>query len=676
MTIQIPDKKKQFIQTNLSDVSGNVWYTKNINFDEQGYAKLSSRSVSIMSNEEDSTFGFVVAIGRTNLVGGAYISTGGNSTKQFTMTLSTASVSVTPDATGAAVPTGSLQNRGVWWQNRWHVTSDVSMFYKDTGGTWTVTGITLTTLFPHPLEVFKSRGTLAVGNGNVVQQYTSAYALTTSGTTPVGAQLTLPTDYTVYALAYSNDRMGIATQISNTLAGQNQEAIFAVWDGLQTSANNIYSVGSDAILAIRPYKSSWVLLTRNGRLLYFNGGGFETLATLPFFFKRYTIDAQSVWADVMTVQADLIYLNIPADINYFGLKQERYMENFVGGILCYDPKVGLYHRYSPSISKLTRLQVSSVDASTNILTITVGTIPPTGNPIMYTDVTTSIGGLTLGTVYYIINLSATTFALATTKALALAGTKIDLTSASASTFFALTLTDYGASRMTYANAVTTMGIQGLAYDHLIFGSYLDNIAGTPKRNLMITIPQFPNRGYLVTPKIESAQVEDIAQSLYIKYRPLKSIDSIIIKYKNKDEIGLPVSTAITSAWTSSTVLTTSADISEAMAYLTTPLNELELEVLSGAGAGQFPQITSITYSAPTYTITLAEAVEGVANGNIANFIINNWKLYKTITSADTENWMQAPIAKSSKFHKFKIILIGVDTTIEELQIVNKTQIPA
>lgn len=197
--------------------------------------------------------------------------------------------------------------------------------------------------------------------------------------------------------------------------------------------------------------------------------------------------------------------------------------------------------------------------------------------------------------------------------------------------------------------------------------------------MCITVPQFSNRGYFITPKLESQGIEDISQSLYIKYKPLKPSDSIIIKYKNKDILGLPVTTpqrTIYSTWTSSTTLTTTGDISEAYAYLQTSGNECECEILNGAGAGQFPQITSITLSTGTYTITVSETVDGVVSGNMCNILIDNWKVFKTVNSGDSENWIQAPISRSSKWHKYKIELRGVETTIEELQVVNKVQIPA
>lgn len=672
--IKIPESNKTFSIPNTSDQSGNIWYTKNINFDEKGYLKLSSRAVSIVSSDEDAHFGYPYSIGRQTLSGNSGVVT---SDYTFQVAIANTGITVTNDGLSADIPVGSVNNRGVWWQNKFHVTTDTSMKSRDgVTGTWASTGVSLTTGYPHPLEVFRNKVQLAVGNGNVVKLFTTAYA---AGT----ADLTIPVDYTVTCLSYQNQRMAIGTQLNATVAGQNQEAYLFIWDGATTAANSMYGVGSDAIMCVKAYKSSWVLLTRNGKLLYFNGGGFETLATLPFFFKKYTVGTSSMVGDIMEIQGDLIYLNLPADINYYGIKQERFLQNFNGGILCFDPAVGLYSRYSASVSKLYSIQSGSANVSTvtGTITATSGTLPQTGNQIMYTsDISNPIGGLTVGTVYYIIRVSSTTFRLAATKANAMAGINITLTStgAAAATFLGLLMVDYGSSKATVSNAVINMGNQNYNYDHLMFGGYFNDYDSTsPYQNLNITIPQFLNRGYFVTPRINSDAVEDNTQKIYIKYKPLNINDSIIIKAKTQDVVGLPVSTeqrGKTCTWTSTTVFTTTADFSEAYTYMQTTGNESECEIISGAGSGSMPQIVSIEYSTGTYTVTLAEEVEGISVGYKSDVLINNWALIGTITSTDIIGHKEFAISIPSKWIKFKIELRGVETTVEELQIISKVQL--
>ena len=666
--IKIP-LQNQYSITNLSDKSGNIYYTKNVNFDEEGYIKQSSRSVAIASKDDLTNFGHVTSIGRSDLSGSAHIVTASVTDHAYEVTMSSGGLSVSGDnTTGGNRPVGSIYNRGVWWKNKWHVTGvDVSNsnnidLYTNTAGTWAkVIAAGFTAAYPHPLEVFKTGDAICVGNANTVKRYDNTYSLTVT--------LTLPTDYTVIGLAFSGSEMGVATQTANTLPGQNQEAQFYKWDGLGTSSGTGYPVGSDAILAIKPYKSSWVILTRNGKLKYFNGGGFQTLATLPFFFKKYPIDSASMFADCITVEEDLIYINVPADIKYFGLKQERFMQNLNGGILCYDPKVGLYHRYSPSISKMVQIDVSSADTTNDILNCSSANVIPTGNPILYSG-GNSIGGLTKGTVYYVIRHTSGTFSLATTKSNALDGMKVNITSSNNATFLGVTLTDYGASQSVYGTAVGLMGNQDYQYDHLMFGNYSYNTSLTAKEILCLTVPQFPNISYYVTAKSIAQSLEDVNQVIYIKNKPLKTNDVITVKYKDKDILGLPVTTpqlGLGFTVTSSTTLTTTADISEAYTYLNADtINQLELEITSGAGAGQLSQITSIAYNAGTYTVTLTDELDGVANGNACNVIIDNWKKLGTITSANNDKgWEEFAVATNSKWILYKVIMKGVGITIEE-----------
>lgn len=676
--IKIPTNSKDFTQTNRSDQDGNIWYTKNINFDEKGYIKLSSRAVSLVSDDTtnggNANFGYPYSIGRRTLNGDFYIVT-----SDYVLTLGMASTGITisNDGLGATIPVGSVNNRGTWWLNKFHVTTNTSMKSKDgVTGTWASTGVTLTAGYPHPLEVFRNKLQLAVGDKNTVQLFTTGYA---AGT----ATLTLPIDYNVTGLAYQNQKMAVATQLDTSVSGQYQDAFLFVWDGATVSANAGYGVGSDAIIQVVAYKSSWALLTRNGKLLYFNGGGFETLATFPFFFKKYYVDAASMIGDIMTVSGDLIYLNIPADITYTGIKQERFLQNFNGGILCYDPSIGVYHRYSSSMSHLYPVQSgsASINATTDLITATSGTLPETGNPVMYTsDISNQIGGLVVGTVYYMIRVSPTTFRLATTRSNAVNGIYIDLTStgAAGATFLALDLVDYGTDKTIITNAVGFVGAKNFMYDHLIFGGYASDFATTSLfKYLNVTIPNFSNRGYFVTPSLNSNSVEDNIIKFTTKYKPLNTNDQIIIKAKAGDVIGLPVTTeqrGITCTWTSSTVFTTTANLSEVSTYLSDSTKECEVEIMNGAGAGQMAQISTISLNSGTYTITLAEEIEGAASGRKCGVIIDNWKKLDTITSADTLGYKETTYNIPSKWTKFKFELRGVETTIEEVQFNNQTQL--
>lgn len=680
---KIPSQQdKKFTITNTSDVSGNIWYTKNINFDEDGYIKLSSRSVALQTEVDNSDFDIPLSFGRTGV--SSFLTPTADKLWKLNYTLSgglTSSIDSDTGTPGGAFDFGSF---GTWWQNRWYVTTATGLYYKS-GSTWTNTSITATTSgVAHPIEVFRNRQTLVIGNGNAVIQINTSHALSTL------AQLTLPADYEVLGIKYSNNKVGIITKLSSTASEQNQEAYFFVWDGISASAGSGFPVGSDNIICMAPYKSSWVILTRTGQLLFFNGGGFSELASLPYYSSGAIPgdSANKIAAgDPMQAEGDVIYINMNNDLSTFGKYQEVYMENFPAGIICYDPKVGLYHRYGPSISRLKTASVAqaSVDTTTGLLTAGSAVIPETGNPVIYIyNPTTLIGGLTTGTVYYVIRVTTSSFKLATTKQNAIDGVWITPTSqGAASNYFAfLDVKDYGIAYSDLRSGATSMVSYSTDIaDHLIFGGeYWDYNSTTANGVACLTVPYFPNIGYIVTSKLESDNIEDNFVKLYIKYRPLDTGDSITLKYKDEDLMGVPISSPQRNTsntvgnWTSSTTFTTTASISH-IKTLVDAGGEIECEILAGAGAGQMSQITSITGTS-TFTVTLADEIDGAASGSVCAFILNNWKALGSVTTADTKGYKEFPFATVSKAVKIKVILKGVGVTVEELQVLNKTHLPS
>lgn len=676
--IKIPAKDKKFSQPNTSDMFGNLWYTKNINLDEEGYIKLSPRTVSIVSQEDNADVGRVTSFGRNT---SGFYAVGSNDALLITSTPTSLSTIADP---GASCPTTfSDDSNGVYWQNRWYATTATALWYKTiSSGAWTNTGITFSNTADHTLEVFRNKESLCVSDGNTVKLINTSHSVTVT--------LTIPADYEIIGLSFNKDQIGITTKLSDVADSQNQEAYFFTWDGganLSSStalANSGYPVGSDTICGITPYKSSWVLLTRSGELKYFNGAGFQTLATLPFYYQNMVwgdSGNREMFGDSMQVDGEVIYINISAQLNTYGKKHEEYLVNYPTGILCYDPKVGIYHRYAPSISKASMLTVTdaNVDITNNILTKTAGTIPETGNPVKYTSQAgAEIGGLVVEEVYYITKLNSTQFKLATTRQNAIDAINIDITSTGSTNnyFLALDLVDFGANKAGRTGAVALTGKFNALYENVIFsGDYTDSNSIEKYETICLSVDGFENRGYFVTPKISSDDIEDNNQKCLIKHRPLNTGDSIIVKYKDRDVIGIPVSTpqsSIRCSWTDSNTFTTTADLLEVYAFINSNNGECECEITAGAGAGQMAQISSISYLSGTYTVNLAEEILGAASGNYCDIIIDNWKKIGEITSSNSLGYQEFPIEKPSKWLKIKVELRGVDVAIEELQILNKS----
>lgn len=677
---KIPNTDKKYSQPNNSDLFGNIYYSKNLNFDEEGYIKLSPRAVSLVNSEDNTDFNIPVAFGRKQ-TGEFEVAT---TEDPFEIQINDGQgieANLDDDNDDDAPPAFDFDSHGKWWQNRWYVTDATLLMYKTlSGGNWTDTAISLTSAVRHPLEVFRNRVTMCVGNGNVVKQINTSHSETTN--------LTLPAEFQVTSLAYNNNRMAVATKMADTTSGVtgiNSEAYFFVWDGTTSSAGQLFGVGSDFIVHVVPYKSSFLLLTRTGLGLYFNGGGFDPLFELPVYFT------DAVWGDsvnpetlgdTMVVDGDIVYININNATERYGRKGEEVLPNAPGGVMCYDPKVGLYHRWSPSISKAYRVTVatSGTNTSTNVLTASAGTIASTGSPVKYIyNPGDKIGGLTIGKVYYCIKLTSSTFQLAETRQEAMNGVAIDLTSAASSNnyFLHVELKDYGASYMQRTGAVALSEVPDLALDSIVFGGeYQDSATTGGIEHLCFTVKEFQNIGYYVTPKITSQTVLDTYKNGFIRHFPLKDEEYIEVKMKTKEYVGLPVTTPQHGdhcTWSGTNELYTSADLAEAKAYLDAG-GELECEITAGAGAGQMAQILSMGFGNDTYSLVLDEEIEGVEAGDICDVLIENWqKLYRITSTEQKQGYSEVATGENNKSTgaKFKVIMKGSDIKIEETNLPNE-----
>lgn len=675
--IRIPNPTWQ--QSNKSDKFGNLSATRCINLDQEGYVKLSSRAMSVYT-EDSSAPGFDSQIGRIITIGryGDGDFTSVTSDSNHDIDLSSTVVDGVEDEE-ASNPSYTVNSWGAFWQNRWYVTTATTLAYKAISGgptgAWTANAVTgLTSGVTHALEVFKNRNTLCITDANVVRQYDTSHS--------AGTAVTLPSDYEAIALAYSNYRMGIITRLASTLEGQGTDAYFFVWDGSSTSASMGIPIGSDAAVAIVAYKGSWVILTRTGQLLFFNGGGFDELAAFPFYYSTY------VWGDfinkvalgqIMWVEGDVIYINVAFNMDQYGRFLESYLPYCPSGIWAYDPKVGLYHRYAPSQSYLNTLTVTSggVNTTTNVLTANSGTVPSTGSMVRYADAGgTPITGLKEYHDYFVIKLSSTTFSLAETYDAALLGAAIDITSTGAATnsFLSLEMLDFNAVDINNSGALTVVGTYDQWGDHMIFGSDVYDYDSTNAwQHYMVTVPNAPNRGYFVTAKIYSQGTTDTQQKLVLRHKLLQDGDMIVIKEKHTDLFGLPTSTRRATngvTWTAQNAFYTTADIEEVYDAWTAG-HAIEVEVLSGAGAGAMAEISDITYASGTYAVTLNEDIPYVIGGRVANVQFDNFKEYARVTvDNQKDGYVDCPIGLSSKWSMYKVELRGVNTTIEDVTLVS------
>lgn len=116
-------------------------------------------------------------------------------------------------------------------------------------------------------------------------------------------------------------------------------------------------------------------------------------------------------------------------------------------------------------------------------------------------------------------------------------------------------------------------------------------------------------GYFVTTKIFSQNIQDTWQSVFLRYKKLlDSSDSFVVKYRLQEVA--PVEGTIT--WTSTGAFTSTADLS------TFAVGD-EVEILNGTGGGKCAHILTISYSNPTYTVTLDDTFTGATGTAKARF---------------------------------------------------------
>jgi hypothetical protein len=676
--IQLPNPTWK--QTNTSDKFGSIVYGKNIDHDETGYISLSPRSVNIfddagtVDNVSNPGFDYPVAFGRYD--SGDFRLATTDTAFEISISDTGKSIEITNDSSGSSEPSLSIYSHGVWWQNKWHVSTATNIRSQTSTSDWSTDLISNFTNNNrrHYLEVFASRNKLCATDGNTVKQYNDDYTASTT--------LTIPADYEAVGLAYNNSTMGVITRLGNDSAGQNTEARFYAWNGSSTGAQSDAGVGSIACLGITPYQSTFVVLNSNGQLLKWLGGGFQTLATFPFWTSKTSLNvltAINTKGNVLSVDGDIIYINFGFNSDGYGKKGEEYLQNNPSGIWCYDPTVGLYHRYSYSNTKVYMHTIleANVNTTTDVFT-TSTTIPTTGNPVIMP--TATLGGLEVAKIYYVIRLTSTTFKLAETKQDAIDGNWIDITSASVSNILWMyDLVDYGTSYSRNVGAIAQFGDSAKVYRDLLFGASIKDTAMSDTVALCMVVPFLENRGYFVIPKIFKGEQKTNITKITIKHSPLDTGDAIIVKTKMRSYVRIPtVSPNDASSnwltWTSSTTATTNTDLSEVKEAFDDG-EAMELELTAGIGAGQLIKITNITENAGTYTITVEDEVVGYTSGRRSYFVIDNWKYWGSVdVDTQKEGIFELAINDTSKSPQIKIELRGYETKIEDILINDKSLI--
>lgn len=663
MTRHIPlQNTKQWSQLNSGDIFGNVFSTRNIDFDKEGYLKLAKRPTAIVNNV--SNFSAVTSITPSAINTSLYniMTSGRPHTLSLDLTLT--------DIYAVSVGEGSLNYDVVPWQSYIYA-SQATKFSYYTGSGWTGNLGSLTTGKPHPLCVLETFNYLAIGDGNAVKLYDTTHTLYTT--------LTIPLDLEVRWIRYNAGNLYIGTK---HLGGGN--AMLFVWNGIGTAAQSAYPIDGSFVFSGCNYNNSIVVMTSTGRLMRFNGGGFDELANLPVYYTPYswygnTPTAGKVINRGMIADGGIIYINLDGSLADTTIR----LANQPSGLWVYDPKVGLYHRAGYATSKTESRTIddsTGINTTTNVITVSSYTAQ-TGTKVLYTcAVSGEAGGLTSKTFYYVIRVSSTELKLALSYNDAVAGTAIDITSqGTTQKLYFHDDDDFGAITNINAGAVCLISdydINDGAYrsmngSRVLFGAYISNDTLSSSIYTLQTLTEGENRGNFVTQRVHSSELKDTWEKIYTKFADIyEGNDKIIVKYRTIDKYKFPIFTFPTSVtWTNTTSFVTTADLS------TVSIGD-EIEILSGSGAGYLAHILDIQEGDSAWIVTIDEAVSVTTNDK-SYISIQNWIKAGIGTSDTIDQILNAVCGKTSKWVQLKFELRGVSQpAIEEIQIINTTNKPS
>lgn len=658
--MKIPGDTKDLIVTNgKSAYAGSIAYTKNIDLSEDGYIKLAAPMCRIMSSEDDGDFGLPLDIFSWRDGDFKVITDDG----MFNFAL--ASLSFTEDDSNSVGVTPTDKSRVVQWVGgNWFLGADDVYDYTGATGN-TVYASRINNQLGY-IEVFVSRNTLVgESSDNILKQYDSSFADTPS-------DLVLPENFVITGSAFSNLMMGIATR-----QGKNRgKAFFFTWDGSTAEADNGYPVDDPYILDIAAYDSSWVLFTSKGELLYFNGGGFEQLGTLPTFdrdIQLLSLGPQNSVSFGKIIDADgkRVYVNC-GSLPEIAANLKPYLPLFSGGAYCYDPKNGFYHLHAPSYSEYAEEQGT---ASGDVITFAFSHYLETGDEVWLRS---DDQGLTGGRIYYVIKKTATTIQLADSYQHALNGTALDITDGTINLFF-VKRKDYGVEALRLQD-------MGLIKNERAFEGFYDsgalsfflgaalhpnNVTSDRVNVLCAKVPMMSNRGFVVYGRFQTDALEDMWKGVAVKYAKLKPGSSIIVKAKTVDQDPVIVGdeTLFDSGAYSGESVTwdSNGDYFETTSDLSEVRADDEVHIFCGAGAGQAAHIKQIEQSGSVWQVTLYEKIRGTAAGLKSCVSIERYQKLGVITSDDDRGVKELKLlGKPSESMEVKLELRGVGVKVKEV----------
>lgn len=640
--------------------------TRNMDFNKDGSAVLAQQPIVLYTSDDDSNFGKIQAIVLLDSV--YYIITVGN---VFAYTPGTGAI---VEQTTSGSGTYSVYSDAVSYLGLVAVSGSTTV-HSYNGSAWTsrITGLSST---PHPMCVFENLVTLCVAQGNIVYQ-----SNTGAWTEDTANKLTLPSDQIVTWMRWRGNNMYIGTR--NT---SGKTAYMYVWNGRGTQFQAGYPIGCDWVYSGVDFQDTMVVLTSEGQLLRFNGGGFNEIAHFPVYETNLSWSINSASTSTigrcanrgMVAAGDIIYLNIDGGIQD-GLEgyPGKYLHDQPSGLWVYDPSVGLYHKSGSNYTKFNTLTITAL--SSNVLTVGKHSCE-TGDEIRAVSVS-NITGLTVGRDYFVIKVSETTFKLAFSPGDALAGRAITLSGSPSGDTLNVSLTDCGSTCNTIPGAVAiySQNVQQRFFgSDVLFGAQVNNNANTAVKVLM-SLGTGRNIGSFTTTEFQSSGVRDVFQKLFFEIKEIiQGADSAVVKWRKVITPGLPTPVRYSDSglgtWVDAstfTVLTTTKD------FMSASVGD-EIQIVEGAGSGHTAHITSIDSSTSTYSVIIDEVIPNIVPGDTSEIMVENWQKLGTIdntTDSINEDYAELPVGEKGSWIQFKIELRGHNISVNKTSVITGTDKP-
>jgi hypothetical protein len=548
--IKIPGDTKTFIQTNRSNVLGNLWATFNIDLQSNlGRVRVGQKlKLNTKTGDTNATnLGLPVAFeafdSRMFAAGGGRIFK--NTTTASKPNLLSAFVEDT--STGAPTTLNGYSDMTTF-NNTLVVSAPTTVYSKPANGSgtgsWTDRTANLTSGTLHKTCKFSKYDRLYVSdNQQDVKSCNTSwvwaapgedYALDLSDSSDVGYISTIAaSSELIWIGTTGNDVLGTGTPVNS--------AIFS-WDGISSKYLKKYDIDASGVYAIKIIEDIPYAMDSRGRLLEFNGTGFKEIGRLPLRENQYLASSGSAlpteWyihnngIDVTQDGTIVVFIKNTNALNRGGAS-ETINENLPSGVWEWSRDNGFVHKHSISLLSIT--SSSNTDFGQNKLS-SIGALKYAK---VVPETAISISSIICGATYY---TDATT---------------------------------------------TTSGI----------------FAQAPFPHDNSSYPEGQKLGYIVTTWIDAGGFKDTWAKIFARHRKLiDSSDQIILKYRTSESD--PVQVTIT--WTSTTTFTTTTNVSSYVGY--------EVEGIQGNGSGGLGHISSVSENAGTYTVTVDNAFTGATSG--------------------------------------------------------------